>query len=200
MRLLVIILGAGTFGAIIGTFLNIVIHRLPREESIMLPVSRCPSCGATIAIFDNLLVLGYVILRGRCRSCKTGISFRYPSVEAMMAFLCIAVVWRDGLTFVSLFASISLAAITALIFINAEPLGLPNAITYPGIAFSPNRTLTAALAHGPATFRRSFDAYERFAQRLSDLSRIVVRRGDWSAGRRGLVMVNGLNVGKTPRR
>ena len=126
----------GVFGAIIGSFLNVVIHRLPREESIVLPSSRCPSCGAVIAFYDNIPVMSYLMLGGRCRSCKVHISARYPAVEALTAFLWIAVVWRDGLSFALPFDLIFVTAIIALIFIDAEHMILPNAITYPGIAFA----------------------------------------------------------------
>jgi leader peptidase (prepilin peptidase)/N-methyltransferase len=127
---------AGIFGAIIGSFLNVVIHRLPREESIVLPSSRCPSCGATIAFYDNVPVLSYLLLGGRCRSCKVHISARYPAVEALTAVLWVIVAWRDGLTFALPFDLVFVTAITALIFIDAEHMILPNAITYPGIGFA----------------------------------------------------------------
>ncbi|MGH9874872.1 MAG: prepilin peptidase [Pyrinomonadaceae bacterium] len=126
----------GVFGAIIGSFLNVVIHRLPLEESIVLPSSRCPSCGAVIAFYDNVPVLSYVLLSGRCRSCKVHISARYPAVEALTALLWVAVAWRDGLSFALPFDLIFVTAITALIFIDAEHMILPNAITYPGIGFA----------------------------------------------------------------
>jgi leader peptidase (prepilin peptidase)/N-methyltransferase len=126
----------GVFGAIIGSFLNVVIHRLPREESIVLPSSRCPSCGAVIAFYDNVPVLSYLALRGRCRACKIHISARYPAVEVLTALLWIAVAWRDGLTFALPFDLIFVTAIVALVFIDAEHMILPNAITYPGIVFA----------------------------------------------------------------
>jgi leader peptidase (prepilin peptidase)/N-methyltransferase len=127
---------AGVFGAIIGSFLNVVIHRLPREESIVLPSSRCPSCGAVIAFYDNIPMLSYLLIAGRCRSCKTHISARYPAVEALTAFLFVAVAWHDGPTLALPFDLVFVAAITALVFIDAEHMILPNAITYPGIAFA----------------------------------------------------------------
>ena len=127
---------AGIFGAIIGSFLNVVIHRLPREESIVLPSSRCPSCGAVIAFYDNVPVLSYLLLGGRCRACKVHISARYPAVEALTALLWIAVVWHDGLTFALPFDLTFVTAIIALVFIDAEHMILPNAITYPGIALA----------------------------------------------------------------
>jgi leader peptidase (prepilin peptidase)/N-methyltransferase len=123
-------------GAIIGSFLNVVIHRLPREESIAFPNSRCPACGAAIASYDNLPLLSYLILRGRCRSCSAGISLRYPAVELLTALLYIAVTWRDGLTGMLPFDLIFVSAVVALVFIDAEHMILPNAITYPGIVFA----------------------------------------------------------------
>ena len=76
---------AGCLGAIIGSFLNVVINRLPREEPIGMSRSKCPSCQTLIAWFDNVPVLSYLVLLGRCRSCKQPISFRYPLVEALTA-------------------------------------------------------------------------------------------------------------------
>ncbi len=126
----------GVLGAIIGSFLNVVIHRLPLEESIVFPNSRCPSCSAVIAFYDNVPVLSYVALRGRCRNCQTGISPRYPAVEILTALIYVAVVWRVGLTPALPFDLAFVSAIVALIFIDAEHMILPNAITYPGIVFA----------------------------------------------------------------
>jgi leader peptidase (prepilin peptidase)/N-methyltransferase len=131
-----ILVVAGILGAVIGSFLNVVIHRVPREESIVLPSSRCPSCGAEISFYDNVPVLSYLMLGGRCRSCKVHISARYPAVEALTALLWVAVAWRDGLSFALPFDLIFVTAITALIFIDAEHMILPNVITYPGIVFA----------------------------------------------------------------
>src|SRR2546421_11018104 len=78
---------AGILGAIIGSFLNVVIHRLPREESIVFPNSRCPSCEALIGPLDNIPLLSYAILRGRCRKCRAPISWRYSSFELLTALL-----------------------------------------------------------------------------------------------------------------
>lgn len=126
----------GVFGAVIGSFLNVVIHRVPREESIVLPSSRCPACGNQIPFYDNLPIISYLLLGGRCRKCKVAISPRYPAVELLTAALWLAVVWRDGLTFALPFDLVFVTAILALIFIDAEHMILPNAITYPGIVFA----------------------------------------------------------------
>ena len=87
---------AGAFGLILGSFLNVVAYRLPRGESVVWPGSRCPSCETPIRSFDNVPVLSWLMLRGRCRSCKTSISARYPVVEAVTALLLVAVVLAKG--------------------------------------------------------------------------------------------------------
>src|SRR5215212_6825353 len=89
---------AGIFGAIIGSFLNVVIHRVPLAESIVFPNSRCPSCGAVIAFYDNIPVLSYIMLGAKCRGCRQSISFRYPAVELLTAAMFVAVAWHDGLS------------------------------------------------------------------------------------------------------
>jgi leader peptidase (prepilin peptidase) / N-methyltransferase len=142
----------GVFGAVIGSFLNVVIHRLPREESIVLPNSRCPSCGAAIAVYDNVPILSYVVLRARCRSCHAHISARYPAVEALTAALWVATAWTDGLSAALPFDLVFVTAILALIFIDAEHMILPNAITYPGIVFALIARVTIPLLTGELHF------------------------------------------------
>ena len=132
----VIYIISGVFGAIIGSFLNVVIHRVPRDESIVLPNSRCPSCGATIAFYDNIPILSYALLGGKCRGCGKPISFRYPAVELLTSLLFVAVAWRDGLSPALPFDLIFATGIVALIFIDAEHFILPNVITYPGMVFA----------------------------------------------------------------
>ncbi len=87
---------AGLFGALIGSFLNVVAYRLPRKESVVRPASRCPGCGTPIRPWDNIPVLSWLLLRGRCRHCGTRISARYPLVELATALLCAAVVLDKG--------------------------------------------------------------------------------------------------------
>ena len=127
---------AGVFGAIIGSFLNVVIHRVPLEESIVFPNSRCPSCGLTIAFYDNVPVISYAVLRGKCRGCSKRISLRYPAVELITALLFVAVAMHDGLTPALPFDLVFVSALVALVFIDAEHMILPNVITYPGIVFA----------------------------------------------------------------
>ncbi len=86
----------GVLGALVGSFLNVVVHRLPRRESLVKPPSRCPSCETAIAPYDNVPVLSWLALRGRCRHCKTAISARYPAVELVTALTFAAVVAVRG--------------------------------------------------------------------------------------------------------
>ena len=89
---IVAVLLAGCLGAAIGSFLNVVIWRLPRGESVVAPRSSCPQCATPIRARDNVPVLSWALLRGRCRDCKAAISPRYPVIEALTALLCVAVV------------------------------------------------------------------------------------------------------------
>ena len=141
-------------GLILGSFLNVCIHRLPREQSVVTPRSACPSCGRLIAWYDNVPVLSYAILRGRCRGCRAPIAARYPLVEAAtgLLFLALALVRGPGLGWAvdAAFA----AALVALIVIDAEHQLLPDVITLPGIAAgllaSPLRAVSAPDEGTPA--------------------------------------------------
>lgn len=123
------------FGGLIGSFLNVVIYRLPRGIFFESTFSRCPSCAAAIKFYDNIPVLSYLLLGGRCRGCRAPISPRYPVVEALTAMLFALttyVVLTRGAWLALPFDLIFVAVILALIFIDAELMILPNKITYPG--------------------------------------------------------------------
>lgn len=142
----------GVIGAMIGSFLNVVIHRLPREQSIVFPNSTCPRCSARIKAYDNIPILSFLILRGKCRACGSRISPRYPAVEALTALLFVAVTWHDGLSFALAFDVAFTASILALLFIDAEHMILPNAITYPGILFALITRAVVPYLAGPSHF------------------------------------------------
>jgi len=124
------------FGAAIGSFLNVVIHRVPNEESIVFPNSACPNCKKSIKPYDNIPILSWMILGGKCRNCKNPISPRYPAVELLTALLFVLVFWQIGLNAFLPVALIFVTATIALIFIDAENMILPNVITYPLLAFA----------------------------------------------------------------
>ena len=130
MTSLLAVLG-GVFGLLIGSFLNVVVHRVPRGESVVRPASACPSCGLEIRPRDNLPVLGWVLLRGRCRDCGKPISARYPLVEAGTAVLFVVMALRFGGDWV-LPAYLYLAAVgLALALIDLDCKRLPDALTLP---------------------------------------------------------------------
>jgi leader peptidase (prepilin peptidase)/N-methyltransferase len=125
---------AFVFGAIVGSFLNVVIHRYPIEESIVFPPSHCPECKARIRWFDNVPILAWLWLRGRCRDCRAPISLRYPLVELANALFYLAIFLHTGPTigFVLIAAFVSMTIL--LIYIDAEIQILPDVIDLPGIA------------------------------------------------------------------
>lgn len=124
------------FGAIVGSFLNVVIHRVPNEESIVFPNSACPKCGNLIKAYDNIPVISWLILGGKCRNCKEKIASRYPLVELMTAFLYLIVYWQIGFNWYLPVCLIFVSAMVSLIFIDAEHMILPNVITYPLLIFA----------------------------------------------------------------
>ncbi len=124
------------FGAAVGSFLNVVIHRVPNEESIVFPNSACPKCGAPIKPYDNIPILSWLVLRGKCRGCSDSISMRYPAVELLTALLFVVVFAVVGLNAFLPVALIFTAAMLALIFIDAGHMILPNVITYPLLIFA----------------------------------------------------------------
>ncbi|MGH2969113.1 MAG: prepilin peptidase [Solirubrobacteraceae bacterium] len=123
---------AGVLGAVIGSFLNVVAHRLPRGESVLNPRSRCPGCGTTISALDNVPVLSWLLLRGRCRACGEPISRRYPFVEAGTGLLCAAVVVAEGLEWQALLGVVFVLLLVPITLIDLDTRLIPNVITGPG--------------------------------------------------------------------
>ena len=121
-------------GAVVGSFLNVVILRLPAEgESIVYPASRCPACGTPIHWYDNIPILSYLFLLGRCRACRGAISLQYPLVELCMALLSLALYTKFALSFEFFFYFLFLAALLAIIFIDIHHQIIPDVISLPGI-------------------------------------------------------------------
>jgi leader peptidase (prepilin peptidase) / N-methyltransferase len=122
---------AAAFGALIGSFLNVVIHRLPLRRSLVHPGSRCTSCEAAIAPYDNVPVISWLVLRGRCRRCRAHISPRYPAVELLTAAAFAAVVAARGFDEGLVLELPFVAALIALAGIDLDHKLLPNKIVYP---------------------------------------------------------------------
>jgi leader peptidase (prepilin peptidase) / N-methyltransferase len=147
---LLLALFAFVFGAIVGSFLNVVIHRYPREESIVFPPSHCPRCDAPIRRYDNVPLLSFAILRGRCRACREPISWRYPLVELANALFYLAVFLHTGPQIAFVFVAAMVSMLIVLIFIDAEIQILPDAIDIPGIAVGLAIGALALSASAPA--------------------------------------------------
>jgi len=126
-------LTAALFGLVIGSFLNVCIYRLPRDQSIVWPASRCTSCGREISWFENVPVLSYAILRGRCRTCGDRISLMYPLVEVVTAGVFVAVAAAFGLSWLLPIRLLFGCAMIVLLVIDLQHQILPNEITLPGI-------------------------------------------------------------------
>ena len=128
-----IVLIAAAFGAIVGSFLNVCIHRVPRGKSIVWPASACPACGRELSWFENVPIVSYTLLGGRCRSCRAPISMRYPVVELVTAVLFATCAWAYGPTLLFVSRVLFGSALIVLFAIDLEHHLLPNVITLPGI-------------------------------------------------------------------
>jgi leader peptidase (prepilin peptidase)/N-methyltransferase len=143
-----VILYAFAVGAVVGSFLNVLIWRVPRRMSIVRPGSHCPACSVPIRWFDNVPIVSWLVLGGRCRSCRGRIAARYPLVEAAGGLLAVAALLRYGVTLAGLEALVFSWISLALGLIDLEHQLLPDVMTYPSIAFG---LLCAALG-GLVTF------------------------------------------------
>ncbi len=121
-------------GLAVGSFLNVVIHRLPKGESILFPPSRCPACGHRLGAIDLVPILSYLALRGRCRYCQAPISPRYPLVEGLNGALWALVALRHGPGLEALLGFLFMSLLLALAFIDLDTLELPDGLTY-GLLF-----------------------------------------------------------------
>ncbi len=121
------------FGLCIGSFLNVCIHRLPQGQSVVRPRSRCPKCKKPIAAYDNIPVLSYLLLRGRCRNCRARISAQYPLVELLTGLALLMVYFWFDLSTAGLKAALFSAAMIVLVFTDLHHRKLPDRVTLPGI-------------------------------------------------------------------
>lgn len=125
---------ATLFGGIVGSFLNVVILRLPQQDaSIIFPASHCPQCKTTLRWFENIPIISYCLLGGKCRTCKIHISSMYPLVELLMALLSAALIYRFGVTFEFFAYFLLSASLIVVIFIDLHHQIIPDTISLPGI-------------------------------------------------------------------
>ena len=136
--------GALALGLIVGSFANVVIHRLPLHESVVWPNSRCPRCRAWIRWFDNIPLLSFLLLRGRCRDCRAPISWRYPIVEALTGLVFVQNVAAFGLSLRAAAGIVLGTMLLIVFFIDLDHFIIPNRITYPGVLIGLGFTLAGA--------------------------------------------------------
>jgi leader peptidase (prepilin peptidase)/N-methyltransferase len=122
------------FGAMIGSFLNVCIYRMPRKESLVFPGSHCPHCETPIRFYDNIPVVGWFLLLGKCRNCRSPISFEYPLVEALNAVGYLTLFSRFGLSAEMFLYTLFFSALVVITFIDLHHKIIPDLISLPGIA------------------------------------------------------------------
>ena len=138
------------FGLIIGSFLNVCIVRIPEKKSIVSPASACSKCGAPVRPYDNMPVISYVLLRGKCRSCKTRISGMYPAVELLNALLFLACYWAFGLSIEGLKWAVFSSLMIVLVFTDLRERILPDVVNFSGLAIALILSLFTKPADGTA--------------------------------------------------
>ena len=120
-------------GAIVGSFLNVCIVRLPKRESLIRPSSHCPHCNEPIRFYDNIPIISYILLAGKCRNCKNRISLRYPVVEGLTGLMTVALFMRYGPTVQFLLLLLFSAALLIITFIDLDHQIIPDVVSIPGI-------------------------------------------------------------------
>jgi len=145
-------------GLVIGSFLNVCILRIPQGKSIVLPPSACPQCGTPIRPYDNIPVISYLLLRGKCRGCKTRISAMYPLVEILTAVLFFGCYWAFGLTIDTLKWCVFSAIMIVLVFTDLRERILPDLVNFVGLGLG----LLFSLFMRPYDGTASFVAYFAF--------------------------------------
>ena len=124
----------GIVGLMVGSFSNVCVHRIPLHISVVSPRSRCPSCGRSIAWYDNIPLVSWALLRGKCRHCHSPISVRYPILELLMGLSWAGLAWHFGFSPQLLQALVLVSLLWILTLIDLETGLLPNLLTFPGIA------------------------------------------------------------------
>jgi leader peptidase (prepilin peptidase)/N-methyltransferase len=158
MPVSVAIVFAAVLGALVGSFLNVVIYRLPRGESLVTPGSHCPACDRAVKPYDNVPVMAWVWLRGRCRACRAAISPRYPLVEAATAALCVGVVLAHSSAGAIALGMLTVLVLVPVALIDLEHHVIPNRITAPaavlalalGSALDPSHEIARLIAAAAA--------------------------------------------------
>jgi len=131
---LFLVFASGLFGLLFGSFSNVCVHRIPLRISIVSPRSRCPVCEHEIAWYDNIPLVSWLMLSGKCRNCRAPISMRYPILELLMGLSWAGLAWKFGWSPVLIQALVMISLLWILTLIDLETGLLPNLLTFPGIA------------------------------------------------------------------
>jgi leader peptidase (prepilin peptidase)/N-methyltransferase len=129
----VVIAIAALLGALLGSFLNVCVHRLPLEQSVVTPRSRCPGCGQPIAWYDNIPLLSWLLLAGKCRGCRAAISVRYPLVEAAVAAIWGLAVWRYWISVEAAAAAVFVTLLLGILLTDARHMIIPDEFSLGGV-------------------------------------------------------------------
>src|SRR4030065_2764552 len=178
-------------GAVIGSFLNVCIHRLPAEKSVVSPSSHCPQCRTPIKFYDNIPILSFILLRGRCRVCGTPISVQYILIEIINGAVCAVIAWKFGLYTEPVFYALLFAALLTARVIDLYHQIIPDVITLPGIIIG----LAASGFILPSGIKSAF-----FGALLGGglfFIIAVVSRGGMGGGDIKLIAMNGCFLGLT---
>jgi leader peptidase (prepilin peptidase)/N-methyltransferase len=132
----ILTLGAFVIGAVVGSFLNVVIYRIPKGENIAFPSSHCTVCGTPLKWYHNIPVLSWLILKGKCAFCGAPISKRYPIVEIVTGILFVLLYWKVGLTWYLPFVWASFAALLALVVIDFDYMAVPDSVNFAALVFA----------------------------------------------------------------
>jgi leader peptidase (prepilin peptidase)/N-methyltransferase len=143
---------AGIVGACVGSFLNVCVYRWPEDRSVVSPPSSCPNCGTRIKWYDNVPVLGWMWLRGRCRACGTPISIQYPLVELLTAALWVMAAWRFGATWQTLSVALFFTLLLGIALSDARTYIIPDQFTLGGLVIG----LALSFAPGGIDWKDAF--------------------------------------------
>jgi leader peptidase (prepilin peptidase)/N-methyltransferase len=149
--LILLMVYAGILGACVGSFLNVCVYRWPEDKSVVSPPSTCPNCGSRIRWYDNVPVLGWLWLRGKCRACGTPISIQYPLVELLTAAIWVMAAWRFGLSWQTLSVALFFTLLLGIALSDARTYIIPDQFTLGGLVLG----LALSFAPGGIDWRMS---------------------------------------------
>lgn len=129
----VVVALAGVYGAMLGSFLNVCVYRLPRDLSVIRPRSRCPRCETPLAWYDNVPVVSWLVLRGRCRRCREPISIQYPIVEALVGLVWAAAVWRSSVSVAAVSSGLFATLLIGILLTDARHMIIPDEFSLGGL-------------------------------------------------------------------